>query len=171
VSAVLRAACKATLAQGERAAWIDGALTVAGALWEDGPLLLRPRTTLHALRGAEELMRCGGFGIVVLTGVDPQGTETVRLTRAAREGGSAVVTLSKSASMASLRLTSRLLPNSYRWRRDPFGDPAEAQLVVMRVRARSPGWNAATEFPIPVMPHELRAALEAGVVDRRGVRR
>jgi hypothetical protein len=95
----------------------------------------------------------------------------VRLTRSAREGGSALVTLSKHSALASLRLTSRLLPRSYRWRRDPFGDPAEAQLVVMRVRARSPGWNAATEFPIPVMPHELRLALEPGLADRRGVRR
>jgi hypothetical protein len=156
---------------GERAAWVDGALTVAGAFWEEGPLLIRPKTRVHALRAAEELMRCGGFGVVVLAGVDPHGTETVRLTRSAREGGSALVTLSKHSALASLRLTSRLLPRSYRWRRDPFGDPAEAQLVVMRVRARSPGWNAATEFPIPVMPHELRLALEPGLADRRGVRR
>jgi hypothetical protein len=116
-------------------------------------------------------MRCGGFGIIVLTGVDPHGTETVRLTRAAREGGSALVALTKNTSLASLRLTSRLLPHSYRWRRDPFGEPAEAQMAVMRVRARSPGWNAATEFPIPVTPHDLRLALEPGLVDRRGVRR
>ena len=171
VSAVLRATCRSTLAMGERAAWIDGAFTVAGAFWEDGPLLVRPKTRVHALRATEELMRCGGFGVVVLAGVDPHGTETVRLTRAAREGGSALVTLSKHSALASLRLTSRLLPRSYRWRRDPFGDPAEAQLVVMRVRARSPGWNAATEFPIPVMPHELRLALEPGLADRRGVQR
>ena len=171
VSAVLRATCRSTLTMGERAAWVDGALTVAGSYWDDGPLLLRPKTRVHALRAAEELMRCGGFGIVVLTGVDPHGTETVRLTRAAREGGSALVTLSRDSGLASLRITSRLLPNSYRWRRDPFGDPAEAQLVVMRVRARSPGWNAATEFGIPVMPHELRLALEPGLADRRGLRR
>ena len=37
--------------------------------------------------------------------------------------------------MASLRLTSRLL--HYRWRRTPFGDPADAQDVTVRVTRES----------------------------------
>jgi hypothetical protein len=169
VSAVLRAACRTTLANGERAAWIDAAGVIIGPAWEDGPLLFRPKDRIHALRGAEELLGSGGFSLVVLTGAESQGTETVRLTRAARDGGGALVALTTGVSMASLRLTSRLLPHSYRWRRDPFGDPAEARLVVMRVRARALGWNAATEFPIAVMHTDLRSALEPGLADRRGV--
>lgn len=172
VSAVLRAACRSTLASGERAAWIDAAGVITGPTWdESGPLLFRPKDRTNALRGAEELLNSGGFSLVVLTGAESQGPETVRLTRAARNGGGALIVLTTNASMASLRLTSRLLPHSYRWRRDPFGDPAEAKLVVMRVRARSPGWNAHTEFPIVVMHNELRLSIEPGLADRRGVRR
>src|SRR5262245_42277440 len=69
VTAMLRSACAATVAIGERAAWIDGARTIAGAFWDAGPLLLRPSSPLHAIRAADELLRSGGFRLVVLTGV------------------------------------------------------------------------------------------------------
>ena len=107
----------------------------------------------------------------MLTGAESQGTETVRLTRAARDGGGALVAITTNGSLASLRLTSRLLPQSYRWRRDPFGGPAEVRLVTMRARARALGWNAATEFPIAVVHDDLRSALDPGLADRRGLRR
>src|SRR5260370_1107881 len=136
-TAVLRAACHTTVAQGERAVWIDGLGTVAGPFWEEGPILVRPRSRKHGLRGAEELLRCGGFALVVIAGIEPEGTETVRLSRAAREGGGALVTLTSHASMASLRVTSQILRDTYRWRKTPFGDPAEAQEVMSRVRAFS----------------------------------
>ena len=55
-----------------------------------GPYLVRPTSRLHALRAAEELLRSGGFSLLVLAGTEPQGTEPVRLTRAAREGGTAL---------------------------------------------------------------------------------
>jgi hypothetical protein len=170
-TAILRAACLTTVTAGERAAWIDGRGVVGGVLWDEGPILLRPKSLLHALRTAEELLRSGGFGLVVLSGLEPARTETVRLTRAVREGGSALVTLAHETSMASLRLTSRLLPNGYRWRRDPFGGPAEAQLAVMHVRAQAPGWNAHTNLSIPIAHHELRLSLDTELADRRGVRR
>jgi hypothetical protein len=93
----------------------------------------------------------------------------VRLTRAAREGGTALVALGTSASMASLKLTSRLI--HYHWRRTPFGDPAEAQHATVRVAARSVGWNAHVDFPLPVMHHELRLSLESELADRRGLPR
>ena len=169
-TAILRAACLATIAHGERAAWIDGAGTVAGAFWEDGPLLLRPKSRTLALRSAEEVLRCGGFGLVVLLGAEPEGTETVRLTRSARDGGAALVTVAPQISMASLRLQSQILPHSYRWRRTPFGDPAEAQAVRVRVHARAMGWNAHVEFPLTFTHDELRLSLESHLVDRRGVR-
>jgi len=169
VTAILRAACHTVVANGERSAWIDGDNTVAGAFWGDGPYLVRPKSRLHALRAAEELLRSGGFSLLVLAGTEPQGTETVRLTRAAREGGAALVTVGSSASMASLRLRSRLL--HYRWRRTPFGDPALPQDATVRVSARAVGWSAHIDFPIPVIHHELRLSLESELADRRGLPR
>jgi hypothetical protein len=71
--------------------------------------------------------------------------------------------------MASLRMTSQILRETYRWRKTPFGDPAEAQEVMIRVRARSLGWNRSAEFSVPVVPYDLRMSVEAGLVDRRGV--
>src|SRR3569833_1374171 len=90
-TAVLRAACRATVIGGERAVWVDGDGTVAGAFWDEGTILIRPRTRLHALRAAETLLRSGGFALVVLAGADAEGTENVRLSRAAHEGGVACV--------------------------------------------------------------------------------
>ena len=104
----------------------------------------------------------------MLAGIEPEGTETVRLSRAAREGGGALVTLTTHASMASLRITSQILRESYRWRKTPFGDPAEAQEAMIRVRARSLGWNRSADILVPVIPYDLRMALESGLVDRRG---
>lgn len=168
-TAILRATALSIHAQGERAAWIDADNTIAGAFWPDALYLVRPKSRIHALRAAEELLRSGGFSLLVLAGCEPQGTETVRLTRAAREGGSALVSIGTSASMASLRLTSRLL--RYRWRRCPFGDPAEAQDALVRVSAKAAGWSAHTDFPIPVLAHELRLSLESELADRRGLPR
>ena len=168
-TAILRAACHAVVATGERSAWIDGDNTVAGAFWGDGPYLVRPKSRLHALRAAEELLRSGGFSLLVLAGTEPQGTETVRLTRAAREGGTALVTIGTSASMASLRLTSRLL--HYRWRRTPFGDPARRRRRHGARRRARRRVERAHDFPIPVMHHELRLSLESELADRRGLPR
>jgi hypothetical protein len=168
-TAILRAACHAVCEHGERSAWIDGDDTVAGAFWGDGPYLVKPKSRIHALRAAEELLRSGGFSLLILAGCEPQGTETVRLTRCARDGGTALVSVGSAASMASLRLTSRLM--RYRWRRTPFGDPAEAAEVTVRVNAKAAGWSAHTDFPIPVMQHELRLSLESELADRRGLPR
>jgi hypothetical protein len=170
-TAILRTACHSVVANGERSAWIDGDNTLAGASWGDGTglYLVRPKSRVHALRAAEELLRSGGFSLLVLAGTEPQGTETVRLTRAAREGGAALVSVGSTASMASLRLKSRLM--HYRWRRTPFGDPADAEDVTVRVGATAAGWSTHTVFPIPVMHHELRLSLESALADRRGLPR
>jgi hypothetical protein len=167
-TAVLRASCHAAVAAGERAAWVDGAGTVIGASWQEGPLLVRPKSRKGALQSAAELLRSGAFALVVLAGAEPEGTETVRLSRAVREGGGAFVALTANASLASVRLTSRILPHSYRWRRDPFGDPAEVQDATVQVRARSLGWNAHTQFRLPVMRYDLRLSLDPKLADRRG---
>lgn len=195
-TSVLRAACHATIAAGERAAWIDAAYT-AGPGWREGPLLIRPaagiapvdrprarheRTDtqrdarhrddplrrLNALRSTEVVLRSGGFALVVLAGAAPEGTETVRLVRAAREGGSALVVLTTGASLASLRVTSRLLPHGYRWAPGPFADPAAPLEATVQVRVRTLGWNRQAEVVLPVTPYELRLSLDPRLADRRG---
>lgn len=170
-TAILRSACRTVTSTGERAAWIDGLGTIAGEFWEEGPVLVRPANRRNSLRAAEELLRCGGFSLIVLSGSEPAGTEMVRLSRAAREGGAAFVALTSHTSMASIRLVSRIMPHSYVWQRSPFGDPAEACSATVKVRAQSLGWNRHTEFRVPIVQHELRTSLEPGLPDRRGIRR
>jgi hypothetical protein len=79
------------------------------------------------------------------------------------------VAIGSATSMASLKLQSRLL--HYRWRRTPFGEPADAQDVTVRVGAAAAGWSTHAVFPIPVMSHELRLSLESALADRRGLPR
>src|SRR5439155_24852833 len=100
------------------------------------PALLRPTTRRNALKAAEEILRSGGFALVVLSGTVPSGTEVVRLTRAAREGGAALVSLSSAAALSSVRIWSQLDPRGYRWQPTPFGEPAGVHDVLLRVRAR-----------------------------------
>ncbi len=171
-NAILRSACHAVVLSGERAAWIDTDNTVAGTFWSRSSsslYLVRPKSRLDAFRAADELLRSGGFSLLVLAGAEPQGTETVRLTRAAREGGAALVAIGTSATMASLRLSSRLL--HYHWRLTPFGDPAAAERADVRIDARSAGWNAHTTLSLAVTNHELRLSLESELADRRGLPR
>ena len=183
-TAVLRSACVAAVARGERAAWVDGAGVVLGEGWPRGPLLLRvpgaspagSPAELEALVCAEELVRSGGFGLVVVTGVGRAlAVEAVRLSRAAREGGSALVAVGAAgageAPVAALRLASWLLPDGVRWRPDPFGGPAEPAVVRFRVEATSLGLESRAEFTIPVVQHAFRLSLEPGLVDRRGAGR
>ena len=170
-TAILRSACLAVSSGGERSAWIDGLGTITGQFWDEGPILVRPANRRNSLRAAEELLRCGGFSMIVLAGTEPVGTEMVRLSRAAREGGAAFVALTPHTSMASLRLVSRILPGSYVWRRSAFGDPAEACSTTVKVRAQSLGWNRSTDLHVPIVPHDLRSSLEPGLPDRRGNKR
>ncbi len=168
-TAILRAACRATTTTGERSAWIDSAGHMAPD-WDDhGPLLVRPTSRINALRWGEGLLRSGGFALVVVMGAEPQGTETVRLARAAHEGGAALVALTTQATMAALRVTSRILPHGYRWQRGPFADPAAVHSATIEVRVRAPGWNERAEVVLPVTPYDLRLALNPDLVDRRGV--
>ncbi|MEO7368774.1 MAG: hypothetical protein ABIZ36_12515, partial [Gemmatimonadaceae bacterium] len=51
----------------------------------------------------------------------------------------------------------------------PFGDPAEAESVKIKVNAQSLGWNRKVEITVPVAAHDLRAALEPALPDRRGM--
>ncbi|MFW6201096.1 MAG: hypothetical protein ACOC8B_00840, partial [Gemmatimonadota bacterium] len=66
-TALLQAACEAVVARGERAAWVDADRLVAGEHWRSGPLLVRPADRRQALACVEELVRSGGFALVVLS--------------------------------------------------------------------------------------------------------
>src|SRR3954465_14558214 len=101
-TAILRAACYATTAAGERAAWIDGEHMLTSNSWGDGPALPRPPTRRNALRAAEEILRSGGFALVVLGGAEPSGTEAIRLTRAARESGAGARSLTPASAGSAL---------------------------------------------------------------------
>lgn len=170
-TSVLRAACDATVAAGGRAAWVDAAGAVAGAAWNEGPLLVRPRGAKQAVAAGDLLLRCGGFRLVVLAFHASDAltdADTVRLARAAHEGGGALAILAASATTAALRLCARVAPDSYHWQASPFGDPAEARDVRVTAEVRAPGWHKRVTFTLPVESHELRLSLESGLADRRG---
>jgi hypothetical protein len=188
-AAVLRSACRLVLAGGERAAWIDATrLLTAGWTPEDVadgsgdgsiggatvalPLLVLPRDRTDALRCAECVLGSGAFALVVLEppcGGEPIGTETVRLARAARDGGAALVVLTERTSMAALRVAARLDVRGVRWRHGPFG-PAAPVTVRADVRVRALGWHARADVTLAVAGYDLRDALEPGP-DRRGADR
>ena len=150
--------------------WID-AEHMLGPDWLDGPLLVRPRDRVDALKWGEGLAKCGGFALVVLAGVEPRGTEVVRIARAVHEGGGALVALTTSATMAALRVVSRFQPRGYEWTPGPFADPAALRSASVDVSVRAPGWSESARVVLPVMPYDLRLSLDPGLVDRRGVDR
>ncbi|HUG39970.1 MAG TPA: hypothetical protein VMM12_05780, partial [Longimicrobiales bacterium] len=110
-TAVLRSAAVATAGSGERAAWVDGAGHVSGASWVGGPALFRPGSE-HVAACAEELLRSGGFALVVVVrgGAGLGDGEGIRLGRAAREGGSAFVAVTEKAPVSHLRARSSFDP-------------------------------------------------------------
>lgn len=170
-TAFLHATGRAVLASGERAVWVDGAGITSGSGWAEGPFLLRPREPLQGLRWAEDLLRSSGFALVVITGTSATDREWVRLSRAAREGGSALVAVGNSQRMAALRLTSWIPPWGFGWRRDPQGEPIALPWVTVQVRAMGLGWSREVEVQLPVEDDELRLSLEPALADRRGAAR
>ena len=171
-TAILYAAAQAVASRGERSAWIDGANTIAGDSWKPGALLLKPEGDLEALVCAEELLRSGGFGLVVLSGAGKAFLrEDVRLSRAVREGGGAFVALSATSSVAHLRINSHIGADSYRWRTNPFGEPVEVTEVRVQVEAQAMGWSGRTSITLPVVTHAYRTAAETSLVDRRGAKK
>lgn len=174
-TAVLRSACGAVACSGERAAWVDGAGLVTGAYWTDsseGMLLFRP-SAAEAAVCAEELLRSGGFALVVLVGgVRGLGDgEGVRLGRAARDGGGAFVALAKSAPVSHLRARSAFDVAGFQWSRGPFDEPVLLESVAVQVKLESMGLNRRVRFRLPVEHHDVRLSLEPLLVDRRGVGR
>ncbi len=168
-TAILYAACEVVAQRGERAAWIDAAGTVAGDSWRPGPLLLKPEGELESLICAEELLRCGAFGLIVLSGTRAAFTrEDVRLSRAVREGGGAFVALAEQSNVAHLQITSRIDPHGYRWKTNPFGEPADVTEVRVQVEAQAMGWRGHAQVVLPVRAFRQRTAVDPVLVDRRG---
>lgn len=171
------------MAGGERAAWVDGAGVISGAYWASGPegsapLLFRPDDPVNAAACAEELLRSGGFALVVLTGVGSGGGgrrladgEGVRLGRGAREGGAAFVAVADGAPVSHLKVRTRYEPAGFRWREGPFGELAALESVMIRARIESMGLDRRIRFRLGVEVHDVRLSLEPRLVDRRGVRR
>ncbi len=171
-TAVLWSACESVVRGGERAAWVDGSGALTGAYRRGGPLLFRPGEELASMV-AEELLRSGGFALVVLTGggVVLGDGEGVRLGRSAREGGAALVAVAEGASVSHLRVRSSLDVSGFRWRVGPFGEPVALESVVVTARLESMGLGRRVRFRLPVEHHDVRLSLEPGLVDRRGTRR
>lgn len=168
-TAVLRSACEAAVTRGERAVWVDAARVQGADGLREGPLLVRPATERLALVCAEELLRSGGVGLLVLAGAGREAAqEAVRLSRGARAGGAALVLLGEEAGVAHLRVRSRIGPEGYRWRYGAFGDPAEVEGVRVEVEASSLGWSGRASVDLPVRMHVPRLAPEVLLVDRRG---
>jgi hypothetical protein len=168
-TSILRTAAEAAVGRGERSAWVDVAGALSGDFWRSGPLLLRPAREHDALMCAEELLRSGGFAVVVVSGGGQEtAREAIRLSRAARTGGSALVLISAESSLAHLRVQSHTDPGGYRWRRNPFGEPVEVVSARIEVEASALGWSGRTSLDLPVRTHRARLAPEPRLVDRRG---
>jgi hypothetical protein len=159
------------LERGERAAWIDAAGTASGEIPWSGAALVRPENPREALVCAEELVRSGGFSLVVLAGTVSRGSERVRLTRCVREGGTALVELSGETHMAAIRFQSGVAPGGLRWRCNHRGEPVRLASVTVRVQAAALGWSRETDLLLPVHTHALRLSLEPSLVSRRGAAR
>jgi hypothetical protein len=171
-TAMLYAACEAVALRGERAAWIDAAGTVASDSWRPGPLLLKPEGELESLICAEELLRCGAFGLIVLSGTRAAfKREAVRLSRAVREGGGAFVALAESSNVAHLQIASRISAEGYKWKLNPFGEPSDVVEVRVQVEAQAMGWSGRTQVVLPVAGYQQRSAVAVELVDRRGARK
>ncbi|MHB1330086.1 MAG: hypothetical protein ACYC2K_17950 [Gemmatimonadales bacterium] len=166
-TALLRASCDHLLARGERVAWIDGGRTL-GPVWADGPTVVRPASDALAIRAAEILTRSGGFALVVLTGVNPEPGEMLRLSRMVHEGQGVLIALSERTQGATLKLRSRFLPSGFQWALGPFGEPARLDRVALEIRATTPGWSRTVILTLEVAAHELRLSLDPTLADRRG---
>jgi hypothetical protein len=170
-TAMLRSACWRAVERGERAAWVDGSGRVAPGVEWGGVSLARPRTERQGLECAEELLRCGGFAVVVRVGEGRMGAERVRLCRAAREGGAAFVEVSTDSHLAALRIRARAGPESFNWELGSLGEPIRVESVTVQVRVMAAGWNRESKVVLVVSNHEHTLSLEPGLADRRGVGR
>lgn len=168
-SALLWRVAQDTVVRGERAAWIEGG-GVRSVAREGGCIHVHPPSPDAAWEAAEVLTSSGGVAFLVLmSSVTAPRNVRSRLVHAAREGGAVLVERSEEPFMASLRLTSSASPDGYRWTRGPWGDPALATSVRVRVGVRGMHWSREGEVDLPIASADgpLRLA-PAEAPDRRG---
>jgi hypothetical protein len=79
--------------------------------------------------------------------------------------------LHTTSSIAHLRVTTRIGAEGYRWRLNPFGEPADVVEVRVQVEAQAMGWSGRTSVTLPVITQAYRTAIDPTLVDRRGARR
>ena len=77
--------------------------------------------------------------------------------------------LGEASLPAALKLRSHYLFERMRYAMSPFGDPAAIRSVSVSIEASASGWRERAVLDIPFVGHGVRSALEAGLVDRRGV--
>lgn len=157
--------------RGERAAWIDGVGRESPGVSWAGVLVARPKTEQQALECTEELLRSGGFSVIARVGEGSHGAERVRLCRAARDGGTALIELSSEGHMAAVRCRGRTGPESFRWTRNELGEPVRVEEVSLRVSVQAAGWSRESDVVLMVMNHEHTLSLEPDLADRRGAKR
>lgn len=167
--ALLWRVAQETMARGERAAWIEAGV-VRSVGRGGGCIHVHPPSPDAAWEAAEVLASSGGVAFVVLMcGVTAPRSVRSRLVHAAREGGAVLVERTDEPFMASLRLRSSASPDGYRWARGPWGEPALASSVRVRVGVRGMHWSREgdVELPIASADRPLRLA-PAEAPDRRG---
>jgi hypothetical protein len=67
-----------------------------------------------------------------------------------------------------MRVETRIRPDGYRWRLNPFGEPVDPESAVVELSASSLGWSGRTSFELPFDLFRSRLGPQAGLVDRRG---
>jgi hypothetical protein len=120
---------------------VDGASVISGASWPAGPVLIRPTAERDALECAEILLRSTGFAMVVLAGVRPHPMAHVRLARAAREGGGALVLMEGGWWIAGRSRSATSTSAA------PFA--ADSRVTAWRVRARKSRASGKRAFAPP----------------------
>ncbi|MEP6689616.1 MAG: ATPase domain-containing protein [Gemmatimonadaceae bacterium] len=165
--------------RGEWVAYVDASRTLAPRdwAWMASVWMVRPRSPARAAWCADVLLRSGAFGLVIVDGAPPlTRAASARLTRVARDGGSALVVLADgdgaaSASFPAVRLRMMRTPQVKR-KRKFFGGvtlhqtPGTRHLIVVekggsrRTVEVEYGWNVAR-----------RLCAHPEVPDRRGVER
>jgi hypothetical protein len=170
-TAMLRMASATVIERGERSAWVDAQRVVTGDSWVRGPLLLRPAN--EPMRSPARKSCCAAAvspGRVEWRGARARGRSRSTFARGQGRGG-AFVALAPHTPVAHMRLNSQIKPDGYKWKLNPFAEPAQVESVRIRVEANAMGWSGHTELTLPVHAHTTRVAADPLLRDRRGAKR
>jgi recombination protein RecA len=138
--------------QGEPVAWISGRESLfyppdvaEAAVDLEALVVVRVPETSLAARAADQLLRSGGFGLVVLDlgpGFLGRPPVQARLVGLARKHDAALVCLTEKArERPSLGSLVSLRAEAVRTRRRQDGDPFLSEARVLKDKRRGPGWS------------------------------